>query len=267
MSAPGVVGFVEAGGHRLEVERIDLGRVSRATLVLLHEGLGSVAMWRDFPGRLAHATACSVVAYSRYGYGRSDALTARRSVRYMHDEALTVLPELLAKLRVRDPVLVGHSDGASIALIHAGANPHDVCGVVAMAPHVMVEDLSIASIEAAKRAYDSTDLRERLARYHADVDSAFRGWNDIWLHPDFRAWNIEACLSAIRCPVLVIQGEDDEYGTMEQVRRITSRASDVEVLALRDCRHSPHRDQPQTVLDAITRFVDRVHAQRQAREV
>ena len=255
MSAPG---FVHAGGHRLEVERIDLGRASRATLVLLHEGLGSVAMWRDFPGRLTHATSCSTVVYSRYGYGRSDALGLPHRVRYMHDEALTVLPELLDRLDIDRPILIGHSDGASIALIHAGANVRPVRAVIAMSPHVMVEDISIASIEAAKRAYETTDLRERLARYHADVDSAFRGWNDIWLHPDFRAWNIESCLASIACPMLVIQGEDDEYGTMEQVRRIASAAPDVEVLALEDCRHSPHRDQPEAVLDAITRFVDRV---------
>jgi pimeloyl-ACP methyl ester carboxylesterase len=250
--------FVEAGGHRLEVQRIDVDRASRATLVLLHEGLGSTAMWRDFPGLLAHATSCSVVAYSRYGYGRSDPLSRPHGVRYMHDEALTVLPELLDRLGVDRPILIGHSDGASIALIHAGANVRPVRAVVAMSPHVFVEDISIASIEAAKRAYESTDLRERLARYHDDVESAFRGWNDIWLRPQFRAWNIESYLSSIACPVLVIQGNDDEYGTMEQVRRIAAAAPNVDVVALADCRHSPHRDQPQAVLDAITRFVDRV---------
>ena len=257
-------GYVEAGGHRLEVERIDLGPAARATLVLLHEGLGSIAMWRDFPRRLAHATSCSTVVYSRHGYGASDPLTAPRDVRYMHDEALIVLPQLLEALRIDDPILVGHSDGASIALIHAGAasagDTSGVQAVVAMAPHVVVEDVSIESIEAAKRAYGTTDLRERLARYHADVDSAFRGWNDIWLDPVFRAWSIEEYLPSITCPVLVIQGEDDEYGTMEQVRRIVRLTPDVEALALRDCRHSPHRDQPRAVIDAITRFVDRVTA-------
>lgn len=254
----GAVSTVEAGGHRLEVTHIDLGHGARPTLVLLHEGLGSVAMWRDFPGRLAHAASCNAVVYSRYGYGGSAALEAPREVRYMHDEALIVLPELLDRLHIVDPILVGHSDGGSIALIHAGARIRPVRAVVAMAPHVMVEDISVESIAAAKVAYETTDLPRRLARYHQDVDSAFRGWNRIWLDPAFRDWNIEEYLPSITCPLLAIQGHDDEYGTMEQVRRIAQRAPDVEVLALEDCRHSPHRDQPEAVLAAITRFVDRV---------
>ncbi|HZQ61248.1 MAG TPA: alpha/beta hydrolase [Casimicrobiaceae bacterium] len=268
MAAPaGIVSFVEAGGHRLEVERIDLGAASRASLVLLHEGLGSVAMWRDFPGKLAHATGCSAIVYSRYGYGRSDPITQPHTVRYMHDEALIVLPELLQRLDIDDPILVGHSDGASIALIHAGARLHEgdprharVRAVVAMAPHVMVEDISVRSIEKARHAFLTTDLPQRLARYHVNVESVFRGWNDIWLHADFRAWNIEEYLPTIACPVLAIQGEDDEYGTMEQVRRIAQKVPDAEILALEDCRHSPHRDQTQAVIEAITRFIDRVVA-------
>jgi pimeloyl-ACP methyl ester carboxylesterase len=170
-----------------------------------------------------------------------------------------VLPELLGALGVECPVLVGHSDGGSIALIHAGAG-HPVAGLVLLAPHVMVEDVAIASIAAAKVAFETTDLRARLARHHADPDAAFRGWNDIWLHPDFRSWNIEAYLPRIACPVLAIQGEDDEYGTMEQVLRIERQVRDVDVLALADCRHSAHRDQPEAVIDAITRFLDRVSA-------
>ncbi|MEP7206644.1 MAG: alpha/beta hydrolase [Casimicrobiaceae bacterium] len=250
--------FVHAGGHRLEVERIGRGRSGVPVLVLLHEGLGSVAMWRDFPERLAHATGSEVIAYSRHGYGRSDPLNAPRNVRYMHDEALIVLPELLDVLDVPEPILIGHSDGASIALIHAGAQVRPVGGVVAMAPHVMVEDISIRSIEAAREAYATTDLRARLARYHADVDSAFRGWNDIWLHPEFRAWNIEGCLPAIECPVFAIQGRDDEYGTMGQVHRIACTVADVEILALENCRHSPHRDQQEAVTAAIMRFCARI---------
>lgn len=252
--------FVEAGGHRLEYERIDVGGSARPPLVLLHEGLGSVAMWRDFPGRLAHASGCDAFVYSRYGYGKSDPLTAPHGVRYMHDEALKVLPELLDKLAIARPILVGHSDGGSIALIHAGARIRPAAAVVTLAAHVLVEDISVQSIAAAKVAYETTDFRSKLARYHADVDSAFWGWNRIWLHPDFRAWNIEEYLTGIACPVLAIQGEDDEYGTMEQMRRIGARVPDVELLELEDCRHSPHRDQPQATLDAITRFVDRVVA-------
>jgi pimeloyl-ACP methyl ester carboxylesterase len=255
-----MISTVEAGGHRLEVERISVASAGRPLLVLLHEGLGSVAMWRDFPGRLAHAANCDAIVYSRAGYGASDPAALPRPLTYMHDEARVVLPQLLDRLGIARPLLVGHSDGASIALIHAGAGIRPVQAVVAMAPHVMVEDLSIASIEAARVAYETTDLRDRLSRYHRDVDNAFRGWNGAWLDPGFRAWNIESHLPGIRCPVLAIQGEDDEYGTMEQVRRIAAAVPDTEVLALSDCRHSPHRDQPDAVIDAITRFVDRVAA-------
>jgi pimeloyl-ACP methyl ester carboxylesterase len=252
--------FAEVVGRRIEYERIDTAAPTRPTLVLLHEGLGSVAMWRDFPGRLAHATGCNALVYSRYGYGRSDPLTAPRGVRYMHDEAFVALPALLDQLAIARPILVGHSDGGSIALIHAGAGIRPVHAVVTLAAHVLVEDISVTSIAAAKVAWATTDLRTKLARYHADVDSVFRGWNDIWLHPDFRAWNIEEYLPRIGCPVFAIQGDDDEYGTMEQMRRIGAQVKDVELLELEDCRHSPHRDQPEAVLDAVTRFVDRVTA-------
>jgi pimeloyl-ACP methyl ester carboxylesterase len=247
-----------AAGHRIEYERIGVGAAGRPTIVLLHEGLGSVAMWRDFPGRLAHATGCDALVPSRYGYGNSDPLTAPRGVRYMHDEALVALPELLDALAIERPILVGHSDGGSIALIHAGAGIRPVSAVVTLAAHVLVEDLSVTSIAAAKVAWETTDLRAKLSRYHADVDSAFLGWNRIWLHPDFRAWNIEEYLPGIACPVLAIQGEDDEYGTMEQMRRIGAQVKDADLVSLPDCRHSPHRDQPDAVIEAITRFVDRV---------
>jgi pimeloyl-ACP methyl ester carboxylesterase len=252
--------FVDVAGRRIEYERIELAATVRPTLVFLHEGLGSIAMWRDFPGRVAHAAGCNALVYSRYGYGNSEPLSEDRNVRYMHDEALVALPELLDKLHVERPILVGHSDGGSIALIHAGCAARPVTALVLMAPHVLVEDISVASIAQAKVAYETTNLREKLARYHADVDSAFWGWNRIWLHPDFRAWNIEEYLSRVACPVLAIQGEDDEYGTMEQLRRIGAQVADAELVDLADCRHSPHRDQPEAVIETITRFVDRVTA-------
>jgi pimeloyl-ACP methyl ester carboxylesterase len=223
-------------------------------LVMLHEGLGSLAMWRDFPAQLAAATGCAVVAYSRRGYGRSEPLAQPRTVRYMHEEAQQVLPELLQRLEITRPVLFGHSDGGSIALIHAGSG-HPVAGIVALAPHVMVEELSIASIAAARTAFTSTDLRARLARYHDDVDGAFWGWNDIWLQPDFRAWNIEEFLPRIECPILALQGEEDEYGTMEQIERIARAAHTVELVRIASCRHSPHRDQPATVLERVARWL------------
>jgi pimeloyl-ACP methyl ester carboxylesterase len=250
--------FIEVCAHRIEYEHVTVAAPTRPTLVFLHEGLGSVAMWRDFPGRVAHAAGCDALVYSRYGYGNSEPLAADRDVRYMHDEALVALPQLLDKLGLARPILVGHSDGASIALIHAGSAGRALAGVVVLAPHVLVEDVSVTSIAAAKLAYETTDLRARLARYHADVDLAFWGWNRIWLAPAFRDWNIEEYLPGIGCPVLAIQGEDDEYGTMEQLRRIGAGVRDAELVALADCRHSPHKDQPEATLEAIVRFVDRV---------
>ena len=247
--------FVTAGGHRLEHERID-GDAARPTLVLLHEGLGSVALWRDFPAKLAHATGAPLVVYSRHGYGQSEALAAPRTPRYMHDEALVVLPELRRALGLKDVVLVGHSDGASIALIHAGSGRWPVRALVLEAPHVFVEDVSIASIAAAREAYATTDLRQRLQRYHADVDSAFRGWNDAWLDPAFREWNIAAYLPGVRCPVLAIQGEGDEYGTLAQIAAIEGGVKGrFEKLVLGGCKHTPHRDQERVVLHAMAAFV------------
>jgi pimeloyl-ACP methyl ester carboxylesterase len=250
--------FLTIASHRIEYERIDVGGGRRPALVFLHEGLGSVTMWRDFPARVAEATRCDAIVYSRHGYGRSDPLTAPRPVTYMHDEALVALPELLDQLGVERPILVGHSDGGSIALIHAGAAGRPVAALALMAPHVMVEDISVESIAAAKVAYETTDLRARLGRHHADVDSAFWGWNRVWLDPAFRLWNIEPYLPRVRCPVLAVQGADDEYGTMAQIERIAGAVPGVEVLALDRCGHSPHRDRPDAVIEAITRFVARV---------
>ncbi len=237
------------GSGRIEFAWVAEEPTAAATIVMLHEGLGSVSMWRDFPRALAERTGCRVLVYSRRGYGRSSPLCAPRTVTYMHDEALSVLPEVLEKLRIERPILLGHSDGGSIALIHASRHP--VRGVIALAPHVFVEDISLQNIAAAKVAFETTHLRERLARYHADVDGAFRGWNDIWLHPDFRSWNIEHFLPEISCPVLVIQGENDEYGTVEQMHRIASQARNVELVHLPECGHSPHRDQPERVLESV----------------
>ena len=250
--------YLDIASHRIEYARIEAGGAHRPTLVFLHEGLGSIAMWREFPERVARETRCDAIVYSRYGYGNSDPLSEPRSVRYMHDEAQVALPQLLDRLAIERPILLGHSDGGSIALIHAGSASSSVLGVVTLAAHVLVEDVSVASIAEAKTAYETADLRARLARYHADVDSAFRGWNRIWLDPAFRDWNIEEYLPRIHCPVLAIQGVDDEYGTMEQMRRIAAGAGDAELLVLDDCGHSPHRDQPDAVPEAISGFVRRV---------
>jgi pimeloyl-ACP methyl ester carboxylesterase len=258
--------FFTAGGHSLEYKRIDPRPHPGAAedgpvLVFLHEGLGSVALWKDFPEKVSQATGCPAVIYSRYGYGKSDRLAGARGVDYMHREALEVLPELLDALSIHNPILIGHSDGASIALIHASAGGRAVRALVLLAPHVFVEDITVQSIAAAKVAFDGTDLASKLGRYHDDVESTFRGWNDIWLHPDFRRWNIEAYLPGVVCPVLLIQGEDDQYGTGAQVEAIARQVNGpVETLMLPDCAHSPHVDQKQATVEKITLFVARLGA-------
>ena len=251
--------FLSAGGHRLEYSllRPEAHASVAPTLVFLHEGLGSVALWKNFPAQVVSATGCPALVYSRYGYGKSDKLVESREVDYMHREALDVLPEILDQLGIDSPVLIGHSDGASIALIHAGYGKRPVRGVVAMAPHVFVEDITVKSIAEAKATFQNTDLAERLGRYHDDVVSTFRGWNDIWLHPDFRHWNIEDYLADIRCPMLLIQGEDDQYGTPAQVEAIARQvAGPVDMLMLPDCAHSPHQSQQkEAAIAAIAQFV------------
>ena len=258
--------FLPADGHRLEYQihrpggHTDTDAGSRPTLVFLHEGLGSVALWKQFPRQVAEATGCPALAYSRFGYGKSDKITQARKVDYMHREALDVLPEILDQLDIEAPILIGHSDGASIALIHAGAGQRPVRGVVAMAPHVFVEDVTVQSIAEARTTFQNTDLGERLGRYHDDVVSTFRGWNDIWLHPDFRRWNIEEYLAAIAVPILLIQGEDDQYGTVAQVEAIARQVSGpVETVLLPDCAHSPHQSlQKDATIAAIAGFVARL---------
>ncbi len=246
--------FVTAGGHRLEYRAI-AGRAELPTLVFLHEGLGSVAMWRDFPDKVEAATGAPALVYSRYGYGKSDPLVGDRAVDYMHVEALTALPELRRTLGLDNVVLVGHSDGASIALIHAGAGQWPVRGLILEAPHVFVEDISVVGIEAAKQAFETGDLPKRLARYHDDVDGAFRGWNHAWLDPAFHTWNITDYLPGVHCPVLAIQGADDQYGTLAQLGAVARGvAGPFEQVVLPDCGHSPHRDQPAATLAAAVRW-------------
>ncbi|HJV28003.1 MAG TPA: alpha/beta hydrolase [Aromatoleum sp.] len=251
---------VLVGDKRLEYVRLPSAhpREGAPAIVFLHEGLGSIAMWRDFPQKVADATGCEAIVYSRAGYGRSDPAELPRTTRYMHDEGLTVLPALLDALQLDRPILLGHSDGASIALICAGGTDVKLTGVIAMAPHVLVEDISVTSIAQAKIAWQTTDLPARLGKYHHDVEAAFWGWNDIWLHPDFRAWNVEEYVPKIACPVLAIQGEDDEYGTMDQIDRVAALGRDVDLVKLADCRHSPHKDQPEAVIEAVGEFVTRI---------
>jgi pimeloyl-ACP methyl ester carboxylesterase len=250
--------FVTAAGRSLAYEW--LGEAGgKPTLVFLHEGLGSIRQWRDFPARVAAATGCRALVYDRYGYGQSDVLQEpRRTVRFMHDEALLSLPELLGRLRVDDPVLIGHSDGASIALIHAGSG-HAVRGVVAMAPHVFIEPICLSSIRKAAETFETTDLPARLGKYHRDSRKTFHGWADVWLDGNFERWDIrDDFLPNLACPVLGIQGYDDEYGTMAQLDEIARRVQGpCELVKLRNCGHAPFRDQPETVLERIVAFTAR----------
>ncbi len=244
-------------GRRIEAAWYGPASDAAPTFVLLHEGLGCVAMWRDFPAQLAERTGYGVLVYSRPGYGKSDPVPLPRPLTYMHDEAFQVLPAILDQAKIKNAILLGHSDGASISTIYAGGRRDPrVRALVLMAPHFFCEDISVRSIAAAKEAYETTDLRARLARYHGDnVDVAFWGWNQAWLHPDFRRWNIGEFLPGLRVPILIIQGREDQYGTAAQIDLARSKtASPVEVLHLEDCRHSPQADQPEETLQAIAGF-------------
>jgi len=254
------------GGIRLEAAWLGPPPESAPTLVFLHEGLGSVSLWRDFPARLAERTGCGALVYSRAGYGKSSPAPLPRPVRFMHGEA-EVLAEVLEQAAVREAILVGHSDGASIALIYAGSHPSPpsppsptLRGLVLEAPHVFTEPSGLASIARMRELYRTTDLRERLARHHgANTDVAFRGWNDVWLHPEFAAWNIEDVLPGIRVPLLILQGEEDEYGTWRQVEAIERQSGGpVTAVAIPDCGHSPHRDQPERTLQEMAAFIARL---------
>jgi len=237
-------------------------RTGEPLMVFLHEGLGSVTTWRDFPARLCDALGWRGLVYSRPGYGRSTPRAADEhwAPDFMHQQALEVLPALLDTLRIdtrqQPPWLFGHSDGGSIALIHAALHPKHVAGAIVLAPHIFVEDISLRSIEQARVVFEQGDLRERLARHHDDPDSAFCGWNAAWLSLAFREWNLAAELPHIRCPLLAVQGIDDEYGTLAQIRGIASAAPQTQLLELPACGHSPHRDQPEAVIAAVRRFVN-----------
>ena len=265
---------IAAGDRQLTLEYrwIAPAQVNAPLLVFLHEGLGSLALWRDWPQQMCGAGQFRGLVYSRHGYGQSTPRVRdeRWPVDFMHTQALQVLPAFLRAVGVDaatdPPWLVGHSDGGSIALIYAAGFPECVAGLVVLAPHVFVEDVSISSIERARQTYLTTDWKVKLARYHRDPDSAFWGWNDIWLDPQFRGWNIEALLPKISTPVLAIQGEDDEYGTMAQVDSIGRHAPAAQLLKLPACGHSPHRDQPRRVTHAVVEFIEHTREQRRRSE-
>lgn len=243
---------------QIEYQWIAPERSDAPLLVFLHEGLGSLSMWKDFPERLCNAGGFRGLVFSRPAYGRSTPRPEDElwDVDFMHQQAHEVLPAFFKAIGLSTaPWLFGHSDGASIALLYAAKFPEAAAGLVVMAPHILVEDVTVENIEKARDAYTSTDLPKKLGRYHDSPDSAFWGWNRIWLRPSFRQWNIESELASIRCPVLAIQGLDDEYGTLHQIRGIAQRVPQTELLELPNCGHSPHRDQSEEVLVKTVSFI------------
>lgn len=253
-------GSLRIGTSDLEYRFLGPAPDTAPTIVMLHEGLGSAGLWGDFPETLQAATGCGVFAYSRAGYGHSSPVTLPRPIDYMHIEALEVLPKLLDAIGFRRGLLLGHSDGASISAIYAGSHQdHRVQGIALIAPHFIVEDISVQSIAEIRTAYETAGLRQKLARWHKDVDNAFYGWNSAWLDPKFRNWDISEYLAYIRVPVAVIQGEGDQYGTMRQVEIIREECyCPVDVTMLPAAGHSPHREAPEATLDAITQFASAV---------
>jgi pimeloyl-ACP methyl ester carboxylesterase len=253
-------GMLNIAGSELEYRMIGPAPDVAPTMVMLHEGLGCVGLWGDFPQQLAAATGCGVLVYSRAGYGASSPATLPRTSDYMHAEALEVLPKLLDAIGFRRGLLVGHSDGASIAAIYAGGiQDHRVRGVALMAPHFIVEDISVASIAQTKVAYESGDLKPKLARWHKDVDNAFYGWNSAWLDPAFRDWDISESLAYIRVPVALIQGENDQYGTMRQIEIAREECyCPVGVTLIEGAGHSPHREAPELTLATLADFANRI---------
>ncbi|MEN3364395.1 MAG: hypothetical protein V7606_1669 [Burkholderiales bacterium] len=243
---------------RLEYQWVGTTRSDLPVIVFLHEGLGSVALWKDFPTEFCRANGFTGLVFSRYGYGQSTARPAeeRWPVTFMHEQVEQVLPALFSHLDIDRPWLFGHSDGASIALLYAATWPGEVSGIVVEAPHIFVEDVTIEAIKIAREVYLHQDLRDKLGRFHADIDSAFWGWNSAWLDPAFRSWNIENGLTRISCPVLAIQGEDDEYGTLAQVHGIKRKVPHAKLLVLPKCGHSPHRDQPKAIAEEVARFIN-----------
>lgn len=252
--------WITAAGKRLEAQ-IWGEPSAHPTAVFLHEGLGSVALWRTFPGAVHEATGWPVVAYSRAGHGRSEAAEFPRPLDWMMHEAVEVLPDVLVATGVGSAVLVGHSDGATIAALHAayGRDRHKMLGVVLMAPHFFTEDMGLAEIARTRAAFDKSDLPERMAKYHDDAEAMFNGWAGAWLDPAFRAWNVEDALDRIAVPVLAIQGREDPYGTLAQIEAVTERAADARALILDGCGHAPHLEQPEAVLSEIEKMCNKMH--------
>jgi pimeloyl-ACP methyl ester carboxylesterase len=244
----------------LEYQWVGARQSAYPVVVFLHEGLGSISLWKDFPEQFCSRHGFTGLVFSRYAYGRSTPrpVGERFPVDFMQQQAVDVLPLFLQQLGIEKPWLFGHSDGGSIALLYAAQFPDRLSGIVVVAPHIFVEDMTVAAIAEAREIYLGGGLRERLARYHGDVDSAFWGWNDVWLDPEFRSWNIEDRLATIRCPVLAVQGEDDEYGTLAQIGGIQKKVAHTVLHVIPQCGHSPHRDQPDALSTEAGNFIKTV---------
>jgi pimeloyl-ACP methyl ester carboxylesterase len=260
MTALPPTGFLSIGASDLEYRMIGPAPADAPTIVMLHEGLGSAALWGDFPDKLQAATKAGVFVYSRAGYGGSTQVKRPRPLDYMHAEALDVLPKLLDKIGFRRGMLLGHSDGASIAAIYAGGHQdHRLQGVAMIAPHFFTEEMGLASIAETRKAYEGAGLKAKLARWHNDVDNTFYGWSDAWLDPEFRNWDISEYLAYIRVPIVIVQGSDDQYGTIRQIEIAQQECyCPVDVTMIPGAAHSPHREVPAATLETISEFASAV---------
>ena len=256
--------LVTIADGRIEYSFYEVKRPAAPTIVMLHEGLGALSLWRDLPRKLSNLVNCSVFVYSRHGYGQSDFINSKFNVKYMHKEALKILPKILNHFDISNPILYGHSDGASIALIHASLADTEIMGLILEAPHVFVEEISLDGLKGAKKAFEHGGLKAGLAKHHREPEMIFRCWNNIWLSPEFLTWNIVSCLSNIQCPALLIQGETDAYGTLSQLDTIEKNVSGIcEKKILPNIGHSPHRENPKLVLRSIQQFISKnINAQK-----
>ena len=256
--------LVTIADGRIEYSFYEVKRPAAPTIVMLHEGLGALSLWRDLPRKLSNLINCSVFVYSRHGYGQSDFINSKFNAKYMHKEALYILPKILNHFDISNPILYGHSDGASIALIHASSADTGIMGLILEAPHVFVEEISLNGLKDAKKAFEQGGLKAGLAKHHREPEMIFRCWNNIWLSPEFLTWNIVSCLSNIQCPALLIQGETDAYGTLSQLDTIEKNVSGIcEKKILPNIGHSPHRENPKLVLRSIQQFISKnINAQK-----
>ena len=256
--------LVTIADARIEYSFYEVKRPDAPTIIMLHEGLGALSLWRDLPRKLSNLINCSVFVYSRHGYGQSDFINSEFDANYMHKEALYILPQILRHFDISNPILYGHSDGASIALIHASSANTEITGLILEAPHVFVEEISLDGLKGAKKAFEQGRLKAGLAKHHREPEMIFRCWNNIWLSPEFLTWNIVSCLSNIQCPALLIQGETDAFGTLSQLDTIEKNVSGIcKKKILPNTGHSPHRENPKLVLRSIQQFISKnINAQK-----